>query len=191
MCSTPLSFHLRCRVPSGWHGLFCLAPIFPWSFCVDVCSPVCTVVGVLSAVFVECVSCVWQHVCASGQWVCLRLSGVRLLSHFKFMVACLSPSLPYPVVCRPRPHVLHVPERVVVGVCRPGLVVHLHVFFRCSSLCRFIVFYPVRRSVVFLHAVWFLCCVALDYPGFGGDCDFFWDRSGCNRSVCPRTLALC
>ena len=27
---------------------------------------------------------------------------------------------------------------------------------------------------MFLHAVWLRCCVALDYPGFGGDGDFFW-----------------
>ena len=49
----------------------------------------------------------------------------RLLSHFNSWLPVRALSLPYPVVCRPHPHVLHVPERVVVGVCRSGLVVHL------------------------------------------------------------------
>ena len=134
-----ISFHLglsRCRVPSGWHALFCLAPIFLWSFCVDAGGPVCTVVGVLRAVLVECMSCVWQHVCASGQWMCLRLSSVRLLSHYKSWLLSEPFHSRVPSCVSPRPHVLHVPERA--SVCprfvRPGLIVRLTVFCRCAPL---------------------------------------------------------
>ena len=135
----PFSFHLglsRCRLPSGWHGLFCLAPIFLWSFCVDVCSPVCTVLGVLRAVLVECMSCVWQHVCASGQWMCLRLSGVRLLPHFN---SCEPFHSRIPLFVAPvRTYFMSPNGWLLASVALVGLCISMW-FCRCSSLCRFIV----------------------------------------------------
>ena len=161
--------------------LFCLAPIFLWSFCVDVCSPVCTVVGLFSVLFLSsvCVLCLAAHL---RQWAVDVFEAVRRPSSapLQFMRAL---SLPYPVVCRPRPHVLHVPERVVVGVCRLGWVVHLNVVLSLLlSMSVHRVFHPVRRSVVFLHAVWLR--VVLPWR------DIVLDCSGCNRPVCPRPVLL-
>ena len=70
--------------------------------------------------------------------MCLRLSSVRLLSHFNSWLPVRALSLPYPVVCRPRPHVLHVPERVVVGVCLSPLYAALVWLGISMCFCRYV-----------------------------------------------------
>ena len=76
------------------------------------------------------------------------------------------------------------PERVVVGVYRLGWVVHLNVVLSLLlSMSVHRVFHPVRRSVVFLHAVWLR--VVLPWR------DNVLDCSGCiRRPVCPRPVLL-
>ena len=101
------------------------------------------------------VFCVWG-LClpfsSLRQWAVdvLRLSGVRLLSHFTFMVAC--PSRFTPVSC-----CVCLPPSARTSCPRTGGCWRLSVWFGCAShcICRCSSLHPVRRSVLFLHAVWF------------------------------------
>ena len=139
-----------------------------------------------------CGACVCRsQVCASGQWMCLRLSSVRLLSHFKFMVACPSPFTP---VSR----CVSAPVRTYLMSPNGWLLASVGLVWLCLSMCFFSLLLsmsvhrvPSREEVCCVLACHLVpCCVVLPWTALVFVNGTVSDCSGCNRPVCPRPVLL-